>query len=86
MLRYDPSPHGLRLDYWKPPNLLNSAGSDPLFTDTTVAGMALPPETSAGVGGAGDATLPSEVATGVNHGGCAALPLGEAAGAGAGVH
>ena len=65
------------------PKPSNSAGSTPYFTDTTVPGVALPPETSAVVSDAGDAALPSELASGVNDGSCAALPLGAAAGAGA---
>ena len=59
---------------------------DSSFTDTTVAGVVLPPETSVVVSGAGDAALPSELAARVNDGSCAALPLGAAAGDGAGAH
>ena len=68
------------------PEPSNSAGPDPSFTDTTVAGVALPPETSAVVSGGGDAALHSELAAGVNDGSCAALTLGAAAGAAAGAH
>ena len=66
------------------PEPSNSAGPDSSFTDTTVAGVALPSETSAVVSGAGNAVFSSEAATGVKDGGCAALPLGVAAGAGVG--
>ena len=68
------------------PEPSNSAGPDPSFTDTTVAGEALLPKTSPVVSGAGDASLPSEVAAGINRGSRAALPLEAAAGAGAGAH
>ena len=68
------------------PEPSNSAAPDPSFMDTTVAGVDLPPETSAVVSGAGDAALPSEVAAGVNDGSCPALLLGAAAEVGAGAH
>ena len=43
------------------PDPLNSEGPDPAFTDATVAGVALPPETSAGASDAGDAALSDHV-------------------------
>ena len=61
------------LELIEPPESLNSARTDPFFTDATVAGVAVAPEPPSVVRDAGDAALPSTLAANVNDGGCAVL-------------